>query len=203
MAWYDFLIGTPSRSEQVQRFTPQQKSALNQILGQATQGLQPQNFGAGFEPIAQQARKQFHEQTVPTIAERFASMGSNAPSSPSFISQLGQAGAGLDQALAAQKAQFGLQQQGLLQNLLGMGLTPQFENLYHPAQPGLFQQGISPAIQALMSYLIPGASSLSAFGGSGQSQTQSTGLGGTPIYSSGFGQKPMWGPGMQSLINPY
>ena len=134
MAWYDFLTGNPARTEQIQRFNPQQQSALSQLLGQGLQGLQnvqnPQNFGSQFEPIAKQARSQFAQQTVPSIAERFTSMGSgSALSSPAFASQLGQAGAGLEEGLAAQKAGFGLQQQGqqqsFLQNLLGMGLTPQ------------------------------------------------------------------------------
>ncbi len=163
MAWYDSLAGAPARTEQLQRFNPQQQNALSQLLSQGLQGIQPQNSGAGFEPIAKQARTQFQEQTVPGLAERFTSMGNGALSSPAFASQLGQAGAGLEQGLAAQQAQYGLQQQGLSQNLLGLGLTPQFENIYQQRQPGFLESAGGSALQALLMYLSGG------LGGGGQS----------------------------------
>lgn len=134
----NFMVGQPQRIEQLQRYTPQQLSSLQQLLSQGMQGLQ--NPYAGFEPIAQQARNQFMQQTVPSLAERFTSMGSNALSSPSFASQMGQAGAGLEQGLAALQSQYGMQNRSQMMNLLGMGLTPQFENFQMQAQPGMLQQ---------------------------------------------------------------
>ena len=133
----DFLFGSPARSEQVQRFTDPQQQGLGQILQQALSGLQ-QPLGQGFAPIAEQARTQFQQQTIPGIAERFS--GIDGQRSSGFQQALGQAGAGLEQGLAGQQAQFGLQQQGLLQQLLGQGLTPQFENLQFERDPGLLQQ---------------------------------------------------------------
>lgn len=128
----------PGYAEQFQRFTPQQQQALNSILQQSLSGL-GQPLGQGFEPLAQQARTQFSEQTIPSIAERFSSLGSGAQRSSAFAQTLGQAGAGLEEELAAQKAQFGLQERDQLQQLLGLGLTPQFDTMYHQAQPGRLQ----------------------------------------------------------------
>lgn len=218
MAWYDFLTGTPARNEQIQRFNPQQQSALSQILGQGLQGVQPQNFGSQFDPIAKQARSQFSQQTIPGLAERFTSMGSgSALSSPAFASQLGQAGAGLEEGLASQKAGFGLQHQGLLQNLLGMGLTPQFETLHHTAQPGALQQIAGPALQLLMAYMTGGASAalpaaagmaMGGMGGTGNmgggQSNISQGMGGTPVYSGqGFANPALYSSGLQSLMRPF
>lgn len=136
--WSQFFLGAPTRLEQVPRFNPEQISVLQQLLQMGMQGMQDPY--AGFQPIAQQARSQFAQQTVPTIAERFTSMGSGQLSSPAFASQLGQAGAGLEENLAAMQAQYGLQNRSQLAQLLGMGLQPQQD--YYPMQqePGFLQQ---------------------------------------------------------------
>jgi len=151
MALQDFLLGTPARSEQLTRLNPQQQQAFSQLLGRLGSG----NFGSQFEPIAQQARSQFHQNTIPTIAERFTSMGGGGLSSPAFGAQLGQAASGLEQGLAGQQAQFGLQQQNQLLSLLGM---PTFENLYHQRQPGFLESATGPALQALLAYFSGGTS---------------------------------------------
>lgn len=222
MAWYDFFTGTPARTEQIQKFSPQQQSALNQLLSQGLQGVQPKNpqaFGSQFEPIANLARSEFQQQTIPSIAERFTSLGggNNALSSPAFASQLGQAGAGLQENLAAQRAGFGLQQQqmeqSLAQNLLGMGLTPQFETLYHQRQPGFLESALGPGLQALMFYLAgrPGMSnptpSVNTAALNNMGPTKATGsglgLGGTPTYQTGFANPALWSPGMQNVLRPF
>jgi hypothetical protein len=58
-----------------------------------------------FGPIAQKARTRFREETLPTIAERFASMGRGVETSPSFTGALSRAGEGLEESLAALEAQ--------------------------------------------------------------------------------------------------
>lgn len=147
MAWTDdlkaALFGTPAQAHQVNRFNPQQMSALQQLLGQGLQGMQ--NPYQGFQPIEDQARTNFAQQTVPSIAERFTAMGNSASSSPLFASQLGQAGAGLEGNLAAMKSQYGMQNQSQLMQLLSMALQPQFENYMQPGQGGFAQ----PVLQAL------------------------------------------------------
>lgn len=122
--------GKSGKWKQLPTVTPQQAG----LIGQAGQmGLQQlQNPYAGFEPIAQRAQSMFQQQTVPALAERFTALKGGALSSPAFASQLGQAGSGLSEALAALMAQYGQTQQGLGQSLLGLGLSPQFENTYTP-----------------------------------------------------------------------
>lgn len=145
------------------KFNKQQQSALSQLLGMGLQGLQ--NPSQGFQPIADQARTQFNQQTVPSIAERFTSLGDNALSSPAFSSELGQAGSGLEGLLASLQAQYGQQQQSHFSNLLGMGLTPQNEGF----QPGFLQQvlpslgraGVHAGAAALTGGASTGASALS------------------------------------------
>jgi len=156
----NFLTGTPAQTQQFQRFNPQQQNVLNQLLSQGFSGLQNQQQ-FDFAPIEQQAKTGFYSDVVPTIAERFTAMGSG-PRSSNFASALGSAGAGLQQSLAALRSQIGLQQQGqqqnLLQNLLQLGLTPQFENAYTPAQPGFAESAGAPILQALgqsLPYLLP------------------------------------------------
>ena len=127
----DALLGTPGGVQQIQtpRYNPQQEQILNQLLSMGLGGLQ--NPTQGFEPIQNQAISQFHSQTVPSLAERFTSMGGGDTSlgSSGFQGALGSAGAGLSEALAALKAQYGQQQQSHFSNLLGMGLQPRQDTL--------------------------------------------------------------------------
>lgn len=137
-----FFLGQPEQTEQLSQYSPQNQEMFNQLIGQIlgqyqTGGEFDPAGGGGFAPIAEQARTQFEEQTVPSIAERFTAMGGGGGRSSAFAQQLGQAGAGLEQGLAAQGAQFGLQQQGLLQNLLGMGRQ---ESITRPELPGALRE---------------------------------------------------------------
>jgi len=147
----DFFGGTPSSIEQIQRFGPEQSQGFMQALQQAMAQLQ--NPTAGFEPIAADARRNFQEETVPGIAERFAGM--DATRSSAFTNALGSAGAGLESQLSAQKAQYGQNQQGISQNLLGLGLTPQYESFYHKEQPGFLQQLFDPEMIKAFAKFLP------------------------------------------------
>jgi hypothetical protein len=157
-----FFTGAPGRVEQVSPYSKQQQPAFQQLLNMGLQGLQ--NPTRGFEPIEQHARTQFQQQTVPSLAERFTSMGKNSLSSGAFATQIGQAGSGLEEALASLKAQYGLQNQGQQLNLAQLGLTPQYENIPMAAQPGFLQNTIGTAadagIRALMGYFTGGGSEL-------------------------------------------
>lgn len=63
--------------------------------------LQEFNFG----PIAEQARKQFQERTLPSLAERFTSLVGPGQQSSAFERQKAQAGVDLETGLAALQAQ--------------------------------------------------------------------------------------------------
>ena len=109
--------------------------SLGKILQSGLSSLGQNQFN--FAPIEAQARKNYTEKTLPSIAERFA--GSNSLRSSAFRNQLAQSGSDLESNLAAMKSNYNLQQQSQLQNLLGLGLSPQFESLYSNGSPGFKQ----------------------------------------------------------------
>jgi hypothetical protein len=121
------LFGRDPSTEKHETLAPGQLQLRDLLLQLAPQMFQQSSEPLSFEPIAQQARQQFQSQTLPSIAERFTSLGSGLRSS-GLQGTLAGAGAGLESALAAQGAQYGLQQRGqqnqLLQALLQMGLSP-------------------------------------------------------------------------------
>jgi hypothetical protein len=147
-AFGEFFMGSPARTEQVQRFTPEQLQAFQQMQQLGMQGLQSGGT-AGFEPIAAQERQDFQRKTIPSIAERFASMGGGQQSS-AFQQTMAQAGADLNTRLAALKANYGLQGMKNYQNMANMGLTSPWENIYMPATPSLLGQVAQGAAQGYM-----------------------------------------------------
>lgn len=145
--------GGPGKMKQVQNLTPQQQQILPFLLQMGKN--QVQNPYQGFQPIAQQARSQFQQNTIPSLAERFTSMGgygSSALSSPAFASQLGSAGAGLEEALAALQAQYGMQNQRSGLSTLALGMSPAFENYYQGSQPGFGENLFRGSLQAAPSF---------------------------------------------------
>lgn len=150
-----FLFGQEGKMEQLPTMTPQQQQLLSQLLGGISGPL-----GMGFERLSEllsgrpeafeafqaPAMRQFEEQIVPGIAERFTGMGGGAQRSSAFQQALGQAGAGLSERLAAQRA--GLQQgaMGQLSQLLGMGMGAKpFGYQYTPSTGG-FLGGLAPGV---------------------------------------------------------
>ncbi len=137
----DFLIGTQDQIKQVPRLSAQQLGLHNNAGNAANQLLPQVQQGFNFAPIAQQARTQFNTQTIPSLAERFTAMGNQGSSD--FRAALGSAGAGLEEGLAGLQSQYDFanqgQQQQLLLSLLGLGLQPQFENIFMPGQQGFLQ----------------------------------------------------------------
>jgi hypothetical protein len=140
------LFGSPEAIENVSTVTPQQQGIMQLLQQLGIYGLQ--NPYEGFEGIENQARNQFAQQTVPSLAERFTSMGNNALSSGAFVSQLGGAGAGLEADLNAQKAQYGQQNIGQILQMLQLALQPQFENIHRPQSNGFVQNALLGGIQA-------------------------------------------------------
>jgi len=133
-----FLSGTPGQEQQFQKFTPDQQSALDQLL---QQGLGETDFG-GIEDLA---RKRFSEDTIPSIAERFTAMGGGQRSS-AFESSLGRAGSDLEAQLAALRPQMGMQK-------LSMGMQPRFDTGYTPGSPGAMQ-GLGGSLGSILPMLL-------------------------------------------------
>lgn len=149
--------GSRGKVKQVPTMSPQQQALLNQLVSQQMSGYQSplmqqgqsylsSLFGRGpgaFSEYEAPILRQFNEDILPSIAERFAGVG--GLSSSGFNQALGQAGASLAENLAAQRA--GLRSDAL-QKILAMqqlqqgqqasllGVSP-FQNFYQPGQPGL------------------------------------------------------------------
>lgn len=138
--------GRPAGMDTFNQYTPEQQAGMLQALQYGIGSLGKNQFD--FEPIAQQARSNFQEQTLPGIAERFSSMG--AQRSSAFGQTLGAAGAGLERDLAAMRQQYNLAQQPYLQDLLRIGLQPQFESIYRPAQQGWGEKLGNQAMESLL-----------------------------------------------------
>jgi len=126
-----------AQTTQLPTLNPQQQGWQSQAGQMAMQGLQDPS--AGFAPIADRARSQFQSQTIPSLAERFTSFGQGGQRSSDFMGAVAGAGADLEEGLAGQASQYGLQNQGLLQQLLGIGMQPSFDNVYQPEQMGGMQ----------------------------------------------------------------
>ena len=141
------LIGTPAHQIQSTDYSPNQQMGHEFLLQQGANALNDPY--AGFGPLQDYLYKQFNEQTVPDIAERFTGIGGGRTSSPDFIKQLGGASQGLTGMLAAQKAQFGQQNRQFGLQALNQGLQPYQQNTYVPRQPGLPENLINYAAQGL------------------------------------------------------
>jgi len=139
----NFFKGTKDKWEQKQLFTPQQQAFMDAMMAGAQPGLESglgylsSLLGGGQE--ATQAfeaplMRQFQEQTIPALAERFA--GLDAQGSSAFGQSLGQAGAGLAENLAALREGLKMQAIGQLSQLGGMGLGQRYENILRPGRPG-------------------------------------------------------------------
>lgn len=146
-----FWTGTKDQMLQTGLLSPQQQGLQNLLINSSQGQLQnindPNSRYSGFEPIEQKARTQFFGNTIPTLAERFTSMGDSAQNSSAFQNSLGSAGADLEEGLGALRAQYGQQEQsnqlGLLSLLLNGGLAKGFENSYVPSRPGFLENTFS------------------------------------------------------------
>jgi hypothetical protein len=171
-----FLTGKKEKMQQYPTISPDQEQASRGFLSQAQQGLQDPY--AGFAPIEQHARTQF-QQGLPSLAERFTSMGQGAQRSSGFQSALGRAGAGLEESLAAMRSQYGMQNRSQMMSLGQMGMQPRFENMYQPGSQGLMQQLAPLLAQMGMGMATGGMTSAGMFGRGlmNQYQGKSEGIG--------------------------
>lgn len=142
--WNETWHGRPESTMQFPLYNRQQEGGFQWALQNALQGLGNNQFD--FTPFENQARQDFQQKTIPSISERFTALG--AQGSSAFNQQLGQAGAGLETDLASLRSGYSQDQQRMLLSLLQLGLTPQFENTYSPAQPGVKQKLIQGAAAA-------------------------------------------------------
>jgi len=141
-----FWTGSKGGYDQVSRMTPQQQQMFGDMLqglgGAQGSGMEwindilsgdPEAFNKFEAPM----KRQFEQETVPGIAERFAGLGSHGAQSSSAMQQtMGQAGRELTENLAALRGN--LQQNALsqLQGLMGQAYQPTFESTYRQPTGG-------------------------------------------------------------------
>lgn len=173
-------MSAPAGYESFSTFNPQQAQLFQQLLASlgGAQGIgqnplyqSGQNYlqdllsgsPEAFEKFEAPYKRQFQEQTVPGLAERFSGIGAGAQRSSAFQQALGQAGAGLSENLASLRGQL---QMGALPQALGYAQAPfnQLQSLL-----GMNTQGFVPKQKPFWQELLTGAS-----GGLGQA----AGLGG-------------------------
>src|SRR6266404_5198534 len=148
-----FFMGHHPEIYNVSNLTGYQQRASNYILDQALRGLQQNQ--PNFTPIANQQLEQFYTQTVPSLAERFTSMGGGQRSS-AFQGALANAGRFLHNDLAAQNQQFNQQNRSNYTNLLNFGLTPRFNTALNPGGAGLLPGAVNAAGAVGKAYLTGG-----------------------------------------------
>ncbi len=161
----EFLFGSSGGIKKKQVYTPGQMNFLNQLLqslGQKGEG----NFldyyknilsgqgGEDFESFADPFRKQFEQETVPMLAERFAGLGGTgmggALSSSGFGQQLSMAGSNLNSQLAQLFAGLRSNAAQQLGGFAGLGLGAQpYALIQKQASPGLVQSGTNAFMSAL------------------------------------------------------
>ena len=124
------LGGKPGQSTYLPRVTAGQKNVQDQVLNSASGQLNSGQFD--FTPIEQQARKNFSQSTIPSITNMFNTSGGEGLRSSSFSGAIGRAGSDLETNLAGMKSDYNLKQQGLIQQLLQMGMQPQFDTYHEP-----------------------------------------------------------------------
>lgn len=166
-----FDLLNPAQKGIFEMFNRSGGMGTNPLAGQINDyysGLLDQSSPA-YDNFAAPHLRQFNEQTIPALSERFAGLG--AQSSSGFQNALGQAGAGLQENLAALRS--GLQMQGAqgaqsfnqqnLQNLMQI-LNTQTQGLVKKqpgflgslggaAAQGVGQAGGAAAMSAIIKYL--------------------------------------------------
>lgn len=139
----DKMKKVPTLSKQQQKLHDQMIKMLGGQLGQGYQGAlghQQQLMDPSSEAVSQFTQpymREFNEQVVPGLAERFAGMGAmgGGLSSSGFGQSLSAAGSGLQERLAALKAQIGQQAAGNLMQQYG-----QMSGMALGTQPFAYQQ---------------------------------------------------------------
>lgn len=120
------------------------QNQLLQMLGGSGGGSLQSLFGEeGFESFAAPAKRNYFENVVPGLAERFS--GLNAQRSSGFNRALAKSGEDLSARLGEIRGQ---QQFGSLGQLLGEAFRPSFQTTYTPGSPGGLAETLAPILQA-------------------------------------------------------
>jgi len=161
MSFWDQLFGKKGRIQAMPTMGPEQQGLMGSLIGglggpmgSGMETLQQMLSGSpeALQAYQQPMMRQFEEQTIPGIAERFTGMGAGAQRSSAFPQALGQAGAGLMENLAAQKSQLQMSAMQPLMQMLGLAQQPQFQYQQLPGTQGMMgplAQGIGSGLGSM------------------------------------------------------
>lgn len=209
-----FFSGTPERFYQQSTLGKEQQPLYNQMLA-ATQG---KGAGGAFGQAADYYRdllsddsntfqamqapelRRFREQTIPSLSEQFAGMGSGGLSSSGFRNAAVSAGTDLSERLGAIRAQ--LRQQGAagLMGLGQQGLGQYNENILRPAEEGFAGQ-IAPLLGTAAGAFFGGPAG-AAIGGAVGNWISGKGKS-SPYGKNQAGYAPYSAPTEEGVYNPY
>lgn len=166
----DWLVGHSPEAKQLSTQTDQQNQFQEMILsmlgGPTSQGFDfLQQILSGdedaFKDFEAPIKRQFEQEVVPGIAERFAGMGTGGAQNSSAMQQtMGRAGGELSQNLAQLRSGLKMGALQQLQGLMGVGQKQAVENVYDPGAygvvGGLLQGAGEGAGKAGMQYFLGG-----------------------------------------------
>lgn len=151
-AFSKFFLGERGRVQQIPSLSPDQMQLIQSLTGQLggplTSGLQNLRgiLGGGpeaFKQLEAPALRQFEQQIIPQISERFG--GAGALSSSGFQQSLSQAGSNLAENLASKRAEMQSGALNQLMQLLTQSQNPRFQNIQTSGSEGALM-GILKAI---------------------------------------------------------
>ena len=123
-------------------YTGNQQNLMNMLAQTGMQGLQSGRMPGGFDfgPIKQAYEQNYRQNIMPSIAERFASLGGEgAAGSSGFKASMIGGENQLQTQLAGMQSQYMQQMLPQLLQILMMGLRPQYEQQYMPGSGGASQ----------------------------------------------------------------
>ena len=132
------LMGQGPQEVKSNIYNEGQEGILDWLMNQGQQNM---DF-SGMEDLAM---KRFNEDIIPSLSERFTSMGEGGQRSSAFASSMGRAGSDLSAQLAALRPQMGMQQ-------LQMGLRPRSQISFQGGQGGMME-GLMGQLPQLIQYL--------------------------------------------------
>jgi len=152
----NFWTGSQGGFDQVSKLTPEQQQQFGDLLqgiggaqGSGMEWLQGILSGddEAFNKYEAPFKRQFEQETVPGIAERFAGLGSHGAQSSSAMNQtMGQAGRELTENLASLRGNLQQNAMSQLQGLMSTAYQPTFESVYKQPTTGTlggFGQGLA------------------------------------------------------------
>lgn len=154
-----FLFGSKPKIKQVSTVTGQQGSYINDMLSQSLNAMQ--NPYAGFDPIAQQAMSQY-QQSIPGLLNRFG-YGDNMGSS-GLNAALAGGQRQLYGDLAAQQANYGMQNRQQALQMGQLGMTPTFQNMQTSGSQGFLGQLAGPLMSMGLGFATGGLTNAGVFG---------------------------------------